>query len=76
MTKTFRIYVDRGGKMPQLRHKPWQSSTHPYYIQYVNDRPVSYHGPAEVLAQNITEDGVWCYLTSEFVSIHSLRSES
>ena len=75
MTKNFRVYVDRGGKMPQLRHKEWQCDTHPYYVRYVNDRPVTYHGPAEVVAENITKDGVWCYLRSEFVPISSIKPE-
>jgi hypothetical protein len=75
MTKNFRVYVDRGGKMPQLRHTQWNCTTHPYYIRYVNDRPVAYHGPAEVLAENVTNDGVWCYLTSKFIPIQSLSVE-
>jgi hypothetical protein len=75
MTKNFWVYVDRGGKMPQLCHKRWQCVTHPYYIRYVNDRPVAYHGPAEVVAKNVTKDGVWCYLTSKFISIQSLSVE-
>mgnify|MGYP006950428232 FL=1 len=75
MTKNFRVYVDRGGNMPQLRHSVWDCDTHPYYIRYINDRPVAYHGPVSVVAQNVSRDSVWCYLRSEFVSINSLTAE-
>lgn len=76
MPKTFRVYVDRGGNMPQLRHIKWQCESHPYYIQYINDRPVSYYGPRDVIAGNVTKDSVWCYLTSGFVSIDKLTALS
>jgi hypothetical protein len=75
MPKNFRVYVDRGGNMPQLRHSVWKCNTHPYWIRYVNDRPVAYHGPKEVVAEDITKSKVWCYLTCEFVSIANLIQE-
>lgn len=75
MTKNFRVYVDRGGNMPQLRHSVWKFDTHPFYIRYINDRPVAYHGPVDVLVQNLSRDGVWCYQRGEFVSINSLTAE-
>ena len=73
MPTTFRIYIDRGGNMPQLRRKPWKCDSHPYYIQYINDRPVSYRGPRDIIAENIDKDSVWCYQTSGFVSIDKLK---
>jgi hypothetical protein len=76
MPKTFRVYVDSGGNMPQLRHTKWQCKSHPYYIQYINDCPVSYYGPRNIVAGNVTRDSVWCYLTSGFVSIDNLTALS
>jgi hypothetical protein len=75
MPKNFRIYVDRGGKMPQLRRSVWKCETHPYYVRYVSDRAVAYHGPVDVVAENITKDGVWCFQRSKFVPIDSLTAE-
>ncbi len=43
----FRIYVDREGKMPQFRRNgsnPPNPETHPYYVEYSNEKPVEYHG--------------------------------
>lgn len=75
MTNNFRVYVDRGGNMPQLRHSVWKCATHPYYIRYVNDRPVAYHGPVNVIAENVSKDSVWCYRRCEFVPVDSLTAE-
>lgn len=58
------VYVDRDGKMPQLRYHstpaPWAS--HPYYTVYVGDRPttcVPYPG----------QDSVYCYKQQEFLDL-------
>ena len=75
MPKNFRVYVDRGGNMPQLRRSVWKCDTHPFYIRYSNDGPVAYHGPVDVLVQNLSRDGVWCYRRGKFVSINSLTAE-
>jgi hypothetical protein len=75
MVKNFRVYVDRGGKMPQLRHGAWNCETHPFYVRYENDRPVAFHGPTEVLVENIKKDSVWCYLRSKFIPIALLKEE-
>lgn len=75
MPKSYYVYVDRGGNMPQLRHSEWVSNTHPYYVRYINDRPVAYHGPQDALAQNITGDSVWCYLTDSFIPLTTLIQE-
>jgi hypothetical protein len=69
------VYLDRDGKMPQLRREPWESKTHPYYIRYVNDVARAYHGPPNILAQDATGTKVWCYATRNYVPINSLVSE-
>lgn len=61
-TSNFYVYRDRTGKMPQLTHKPWASKSHPYYTQYVNDKPVKtvpYPG----------QNAVWDYSLNEFVTL-------
>lgn len=75
MKKNFWIYVDREGKMPQLRHLPWVSENFPWYIRYVNNRPVAIHGPADVLAQDVTRTKVWNYANNTFIPIDKLKSE-
>jgi hypothetical protein len=75
MTKNFRVYVDRGGKLPQLRHKPWQCVTHPYYVRYENDRPVAFHGPTNVLAEDVSGTRVYCYLTDTWLTFDKLTAE-
>lgn len=75
MKDNFRIYVDRGGNMPQLRRKKWDSKTHPFYIRYENNHPVGLHGPAEVLVQDITKTKVYSYAKHEFVSIAGIPQE-
>ena len=58
--------------MPQLRYKPWRSVTHPNFVQYINNRPVKYHGPVDVMGNN--NRGVWCYASSEFIPLSSIQS--
>ena len=74
MTKNFYIYVDREGKMPQLRTSEWECESHPYFVRYINDNPISYHGPIEVVSDNVTRDSVWCYRTNSFVPTRLLES--
>lgn len=73
--KDFFTYVDRGGKMTILSLHPTMIQTHPYYIRYVNNRPVAYHGPADVLVQDVTGSKVWCYASNSFIDIASLSKE-
>jgi hypothetical protein len=75
MTDTFRIYVDRGGNMPQLCYKKWNSDTHPFYIKYQGNRPVRIHGPVEVLAQDVTGTKVYSYADHKFVNIADIPQE-
>ena len=67
--------MDKGGKVPVLSHKKMNNPHHPYYIRYINDRPVAYHGPRDVVVGNINKDSVWCYNRSKFVPIDSLTVE-
>lgn len=61
-TKTFWIYVDREGKLPQLRHKPWSCASHPYWVRYVNDSPVDSHPyPGQTKC--------WDYLKDKYVPL-------
>ena len=75
MPTNFLIYKDRGGKMPQLRRTKWTCETHPYYIRYINNRPIAYHGPLNVIAENVTGDKVWCFDRLTFVPLTSLNAE-
>ena len=75
MRDNFRIYVDRGGNMPQLTHKRWASNTHPYYIRYENNRPVALHGPVAVLAQDITNTKIYSWANHDFVDIATIPQE-
>lgn len=78
MKDNFYIYVDRGGKMPQLKYRKWTSETHPHYVRYANNRPVAYHGPLDVVATKITTDGslcFWDYSRSEFVPASNAKPE-
>lgn len=68
----FYIYLDREGKLPQLKTHRWSSLTHPYFIKYINDKPVSYHGPKQVISDDIAKECVWCFATNEFVLMDSL----
>lgn len=62
----FYIYVDREGKMPQLRRKVWDCRSHTYYVRYQNDRPVARRGPLEVIATN---GRIWDYSLGKYVSV-------
>ena len=73
MNNNFYIYKDKGGKIPQLRYSAWQCRTHPYFVQYVNNRPVKYHGPIDVVSDNVNRDAVWCYDTHNFIPTNSLE---
>lgn len=73
--KNFFLYVDREGKMPFSSSTRKEIKSHPFYVRYVSDRPVAYHGPKQILASNITNDKVYCYQRQEFVSIDSIPQE-
>lgn len=76
MRDNFMIYVDREGKMPQLRRKKWvKAISHPYYVRYVNNHPVGLHGPIAVLGEDITKTKVYSYAKHEFVSIEGIPQE-
>lgn len=75
MDRDFRIYVDRGGNMPQLRYKKWRSATHPYYIRYSGDHPVALKGPVELLAEDITKTKVFSYAQHDYVSMANIPQE-
>lgn len=56
----FYIYVDREGKMPALRRSRQCIKSHPYWIRYVDNKPVEAVWP---------EEKVWDYSINEFVTI-------
>ena len=68
----FYRYIDRDGKMPCLSRKPMDSATHPFYVRYVNDKPVSYRGPLEVVGTN---GKLWDYSISEFVNATGVKQD-
>ncbi len=72
MAMNFYIYVDKGGKMPQLRRRPTEIKTHPYYIKYGGDKPIAIHGPRELLT---TDGKVYDYALKEFVPADGIPSE-
>lgn len=45
--------------MPAISATRWASKTHPYYVRYVNNTPVAYRGPLEVVALQSTPDGFY-----------------
>ncbi len=74
----FRIYVDRGGKMPQLRRRAWECASHPYYVRYVGGRPVAFHGPMDVVAARSPVDRqlkFFDYATKTFVAASTVLAE-
>lgn len=75
MANNFYIYLDREGKMPQLRYHKRKCDSHPFYIRYVGDKPVSYHGPLEILAMGGPKGKIWDYSINEYVSMEGLRNE-
>jgi len=74
MSKNFFIYVDKGGKMPVLSRRKLTLMTHPYWVQYINDTPVAYHGPKEMITGNIAGDSIWDYRLGKFVPIENCRA--
>jgi hypothetical protein len=62
--------------MPQLSRVPLTIKSHPYWIQYKNNRPVAFFGPKGVLAGDISGTKVWDYHLSEFVPIDGLTDTS
>jgi hypothetical protein len=75
MRTSFFIYVDREGKMPFLSGERCHSVTHPYYIRYVNNRPVAYHGPADIHARDVSGTKIWDYSQNEFIPICTVPTE-
>ena len=71
----FYLYVDRDGKMPSLSYRKQDTPHHPYYVRYVNNKPVAYHGPADILCGDVTKSRVWDYSRNEFVPIETIESE-
>jgi hypothetical protein len=74
----FYYYMDRGGKMPFLDKQKKEFKTHPYYIRYVGDRPVAYHGPIEIVATRSPLDNqlkFYDYSKQEFVLAETVKAE-
>ena len=69
------IYVDKQGKMPILSKGSKEIKSHPYYTRYHNNSPIAYHGPSEILANDISNTKIWDYAKSNFIPITSVPSE-
>lgn len=66
--------VDKDGKMPILCDKEYNIPySHPYFIRYKNNKPVSYCGPEDVLFEN---GKVYDYSTNEFIFPDNLSKET
>ena len=75
MSNNFFVYLDKGGKCPVLSHEKLSLVSHPFWVRYINDHPVSYRGPKEIIAKNISKDSVWDYELSKFVPIDNCKAE-
>lgn len=75
---TFWRYVDREGKMPQLRHEPWDCEHFPYYVRYVNSRPVAFCGPVEIVATRMRDGDLkfYDYNSGEYVPADGVPQEN
>lgn len=73
MKNNFYIYVDREGKMPVLFYEPVEIKSHPYYVKYINNRPVAYKGPLEVISNN---GKFYCYDRKEYVPATEATNEN
>lgn len=56
----FYLYFDKGMKMPIMKVKETKIGTHPYWIKYVNNKPVKCNLPED-------ETKVWDYSTAKMV---------
>lgn len=74
MNGSFFRYVDKGGNMPILTYHSTYIKTHPYYVQYYNNKPVAYHGPQNVLCSDISGTKVWDYSTNSFIDITNIKA--
>lgn len=59
--KSFFITTDGDGKMPRLERT--RTPSRPYYVQYVNDKPV-------VVSPYFSQTKVWDYSQSMFLGLH------
>ncbi len=64
--KNFYIYTDSQGGIPQLRRKPWESSTHKWWVKYADDRPVE-------VRPHAGQDRVWDYSKCDYVPVESIK---
>lgn len=62
----FYIFVDKGGKMPVLRHsRTAPAPSHPYFVRYSNNRPIAvnpYPGQTEV----------WDYSATRYIPVEAV----
>ena len=72
--KSFFRYVDKNGNMPFISNKRRNVISHPYFIQYKDNKPIAYHGPSNVIAGDITNTKVWDYSESNYVPISLLKA--
>lgn len=68
MSDNFYVYVDREGKMPQLRQRATVIQTHPYFVRYVQNVP------AQVLPYP-GQTQVWNYASCSYDSLCIVKSE-
>jgi hypothetical protein len=71
-------YVDSEGKMPQLRYEPWDCEHFPYYVRYVDNRPVAFCGPVEVVATRMRNGDLkfYDYSKQEYVPANGIPQEN
>ncbi len=62
---SFYIYRTSDGNMPVLFYKKTYLPHHPYYVRYVNNKPVAYHGPLTVLGN--ADGKIYDYSTQRYV---------
>ena len=73
MKDNFYRAVDKEGKMPILCKKEYDiPETHPYFIRYKNNKPVSYKGKEDIVFEN---GKVYDYSINEFVYPDNLLKE-
>jgi hypothetical protein len=65
-------YCDQEGKMPFLYNKLFKIKSHPFYVQYRNNKPVAYHGPIDVVGTN---GKIWDYSVNEYVDAATISEE-
>jgi hypothetical protein len=74
MKSNFYRAVDKDGQWPVSYDREYDiPESHPYFIRYKNNKPVSYCGPEDILFEN---GKVYDYSINEFVYPDNLLKEN